>query len=50
MRKPRHLHIGVVQQIGDVVRRGLAVDRCVKREDYLRHLRSMRPRDQRIDR
>ena len=44
VRKPRHLDIGLVQQVGDVVRRGLAVDGGVEREDHLRHRRSVRAR------
>ena len=40
MRKPRHLHLGIVQQVGDVMRRGLTVDRGVERQDHLFHLGS----------
>ena len=50
VRKPRHLHVRVAQQVGDVVRGGLAVDGGVEREDHLAHRRIMRARDQRIDR
>ena len=39
MREPRHLHIGVGKQVGDVMRGGLAIDRGVEREDDLRHRR-----------
>ena len=49
VREPRHLHVGVVQQVGDVVRGGLAVDRGVEREDDLLHRRIVRARDQRVD-
>ena len=49
VREPRHLHVGVVQQVGDVVRGGLAIDRGVEREDDLLHRRIVRARDQRID-
>src|SRR5215510_13927582 len=50
VRKPRHLHIGVVQQVGDVVRRGLSVDRGVERKDYRGHRRIVGARHKRVDR
>ena len=49
MCKPRHGDVRVVQQVGDVVRRGLAVDRGVERQHDLLHLGIVRARDQRID-
>ena len=39
----------IVQEIGDVMHRGLAIDRGVEREDHLFHRRLMRARHQRID-
>ena len=50
VRQPRHLHVGVVQQVGDVVRRGLPVDGGVERQDHLRHRRVVGAGHQRIDR
>ena len=49
VREPRHLHVRVVQQFGDVMRGGLAVDRGVERQDHFLHLRLVRARDQRVD-
>jgi hypothetical protein len=49
VREPRHLHIRILQQVGDVVGGGLPVDRRVEREDHLGHRRIVRARDQRID-
>ena len=37
MRQPRHLDVGVLQQVGDVVGGALAVDGGIEREDHLRH-------------
>src|ERR1700682_1662221 len=50
VRETRYLHIGPVQKIGDVVRRGLPVDGGVEGEDYLRHRRIMCAGNERIDR
>ena len=49
MRQARHFHLGIVQQIGDVMRGGLAVDRGIEREDHFLHRRIMRARHQRVD-
>ena len=48
--KPRHRDTSIAEQIGDVVRGGLAVDRGVEGEDELFDLRRMGTRDQRVDR
>ena len=37
VREPRHLDIGVVQEVGDVMGGALAVDRGVERQDDFRH-------------
>ena len=50
MGEPRHLHIGLAKQVGDVMRRGLAIDRGVQRQDDFRHPRIVRARHQCIDR
>ena len=49
MRQPRHLHFGIVQQVGDVMRRGLPVDRGIERQDHFFHGRIVRARHQRVD-
>ena len=50
MRKPRDLDVGVLQQIGDVVRGRLAIDRRVEGEDKLDDALAVCARHQRIDR
>src|SRR5262245_4518241 len=39
--KPRHFHVGILQQFGDVVGGGLPIDRGIEREDHLLHCRVM---------
>src|SRR6266404_9490822 len=47
--KPRYLDTGVLQEVGDVVRGGLAIDGCVQCQDDFAHARIMRARNQRVD-
>ena len=49
VREPRHLHVRVLQQFGDVVRGGLAVDGGVERQDHFLHLAAVRARNERVD-
>ena len=49
MGQPRHPDIGLLKQISDVMRRGLAIHGCIQRQDDLADLRIMRALDQRID-
>ena len=50
MGKPRHLHAGAGQQVGDVVGGGLAVHRGIERQDDLLDLRCVGACHQGIDR
>jgi hypothetical protein len=47
--KPRHLHLRIGEQFGDVVRCGLAVDGGVERKDDFLDLRLVGPRDQPVN-
>ena len=49
MGQPGHPDIGVLQQIGDVVRRGLPIHGCIERENDLGYLGFMGTLDQRIE-
>jgi hypothetical protein len=42
MREPRYLHVGIAQQVGDVVRRGLAIDSGAECKHDLFYVRLMR--------
>src|SRR3974390_2020265 len=50
VREPGHLNLGVLRQLGYVVRRGVAVDRGVERQNYFLRRLSMGACDQRVDR
>src|SRR6185437_9666172 len=43
VREPRYFNVAVVQEVGDVVRGALAVDRGVERQDQFLHRRVVRP-------
>src|ERR1700723_1262173 len=49
MREPGHLDARFLQQVGDIVCRGLAVDSGVQGQNDFRHALIMRARHQRID-
>ena len=49
MRQPRHPHIGLRQQVGDVMRGGLAIDGGIQRQNDLGHLRRVGARHQLVD-
>src|SRR6266481_3035770 len=47
--EPRHLDIRLLQEVGDVMRGGLAINRCIERQNDFGHLLFMRALDQRIN-
>src|SRR5690348_17588100 len=50
MREPRHLDVRLLQEVGDVMRRGLAIHRRIQRENDLTDFARMSALHQRIDR